>query len=147
MPVVRVPKTPKSSFNPHRRPPALLLEQIRHLEWAALPAAQRGPDGDLPRRTVTTEGAAAERIAQLAALIRRQQEITPTPGVVVPVTLPPIRGARKRTARKARAPKRASATGRTSSPRHSSAKPKTKAATTRRTQTAAQRGRRARKQR
>src|SRR3954468_11985621 len=146
MPVVRVPKTPKSSFNPHRRPPALLLEQIRHLEWAALPAAQRGPDGDLPRRTVTTEGAAAERIAQLAALIRRQQEIAPTPGVVVEVTLPPIRPARKRTARKARAPKRTSAAGRPSSRRRSS-QPKTKAGTTRRTQTAAKRGRRARKQR
>lgn len=90
MAVVRVPKTPKSSFNPRRRPSALLLDQVRHLEWAALPAAQRRPGGDLPKRQVATEGAAAERVAQLTAIVRAQQEVPPTPGVVVQVTLPPL---------------------------------------------------------
>ena len=145
MPVVRVPKTPKSSFNPDRRPSALLLEQIRHLEWAALPAAQRGPEGDLPRQRVTTEGAAAERIAQLASLIRRQQEIPPTPGVVVEVTLPPIPRTRKRTAAKTRKGTRSAASRRTAAQGRPSSKPK--AGPMRRTQSAAKRGRRARKQR
>jgi hypothetical protein len=92
MAVIKVPKTPRKSFNPDRRPSALLLDQIRHLEWAALPAAQRAPGRGLPTKTVTTEGAAAERIAQLTTLIHEQQARPYTPGEVARVTLPPLPG-------------------------------------------------------
>jgi len=94
MAVVRVPRTPRTSFNPARRPSALLLDQVRHLEWAALPAVQRTP-GRLPTGRVKTEDAAAERIAQLTALVLEQQKVPPIPGVVLPVTLPPLPGRKK----------------------------------------------------
>lgn len=90
MAVIKVPRTPRSSFNPNRRPSALLLDQIRHLEWAALPAMQRAPGRDLPHKTVRTEGAAAERIAQLTRLVHAQHDARTTDGTVQPVTLPPL---------------------------------------------------------
>lgn len=119
MAVIKVPKTPRKSFDPDRRPSALLLDQIRHLEWAALPARQRAPGKDLPTKTVKTEGDAAERIAQLTALVLEQQARPYTPGQVPKVTLPPLPGtaapkarrARKtRTVRSARKPTRKGAT-------------------------------------
>jgi hypothetical protein len=118
MAVIKVPKTPRKSFNPDRRPSALLLDQIRHLEWAALPAAQRAPGRGLPTKTVTTEGAAAERIAQLTTLIHEQQARPYTPGEVARVTLPPLPGpapARE----SARAPKPGRAAARTKTSRKS----------------------------
>jgi hypothetical protein len=68
MAVIKVPKTPKKSFDKDRSPSALLLDQIAHLEWAALPASQRRA-GRLPRPKVKTEGQAAERIAQLTKFV------------------------------------------------------------------------------
>ena len=93
MAVIKVPKTPKKAFNTQRRPSALLLDQIKHLEWAVLPASQRKP-GQLPRRKVKTEGQAAERIGQLTQMLLTQAEQAYEPGVDVaerpPVTLPPL---------------------------------------------------------
>jgi hypothetical protein len=66
---IRVPKTPGKAFNKHRRPSALLLSQITHLEWALLPASCRTPE-KLRAKKVQTEAHAAERIAQLTRLIR-----------------------------------------------------------------------------
>ncbi|MEP6594051.1 MAG: hypothetical protein ABJC51_10180, partial [Acidobacteriota bacterium] len=68
MAVIKVPKTPKRAFDKNRRPSALLLDQIAHLEWAALPASQRKPH-QLPKRKVRTEAQAAERVGQLTALV------------------------------------------------------------------------------
>ena len=65
---IRVPKTPRSSFNPNRKPSQLVLDQIRHLEWAVLPASQRKP-GQLPKKQVQTEAQAAARIEQLTNMV------------------------------------------------------------------------------
>ncbi len=72
MAVVKVPKTPKRAFNKNRPPSALLLDQIRHLEWAALPAAQRTPR-QLPKGRVRTEEQAAERIELLTQMVLEEQ--------------------------------------------------------------------------
>lgn len=90
MTVIKVPKTPAKAFNPHRRPSALLLSQIAHLEWAALPAAQRKP-GQLPTRRVKTEGQAAARIAQLTALVLQTPRSTAEPSPAAPVSRAPVR--------------------------------------------------------
>src|SRR5260221_2229776 len=90
MAVVKVPKTPKKAFNTHRRPSALLLAQIAHLEWAVLPASQRRP-GHLPKQRVITEGQAAERIAQLTRMLAARAGATSRPAAPAsPVTLPPL---------------------------------------------------------
>ena len=90
MAVIKVPKTPKKAFNTHRRPSALLLGQIAHLEWAVLPAAQR-QEHQLPTQTVTTEGQAAERVAQLSMLVLAASAPAAAGEVVLgPVTLPPL---------------------------------------------------------
>src|SRR6476620_8866494 len=95
MAVIKVPKTPKKAFNQHRRPSALRLGQIEHLEWAALPASQRKPH-QLPKAKVKTEGQAAERIAQLTKVIlaseaARAAEPVPAETTSLPtVTLPPL---------------------------------------------------------
>jgi hypothetical protein len=64
MATIKVPKTPKSAFNPRRPASALLQSQVRQLEWAVRPAAERKP---LRIKPVRTEGQAAARIAQLTA--------------------------------------------------------------------------------
>jgi hypothetical protein len=93
MAVVKVPKTPIKAFDKERRPSALLLSQIAHLEWAALPASQRKP-GQLPTQKVRTEAQAAERIGQLTAMVLEANQ-APKPKTGVPtapakVKLPPI---------------------------------------------------------
>ncbi len=95
MAVIKVPKTPKRAFDKNRRPSALLLDQIAHLEWAALPASQRKPH-QLPKRKVKTEAQAAERVGQLTALVLEAKAADAVelpvgaPLVVTPVTLPPL---------------------------------------------------------
>lgn len=92
MVVVRVPKTPKKAFDKNRRPSALLLSQIEHLEWAVLPALQRKP-GQLPKEKVKTEAQAAERVAQLTKMLL-QSKVAAAPAPAAPtaaaVTLPPL---------------------------------------------------------
>lgn len=91
---VKVPRTPKSSYNPERRPSALLLDQVKHLEWAALPASQRKPEQLKVYKQVKTEWQAAERIAQLTNLIKAAKEAIPLRdvalGALPPVLLPPL---------------------------------------------------------
>jgi hypothetical protein len=105
---VRVPKTPQSSFDKNRRPSKLLLDQIKHLEWAVLPASQRKPRQLAKYQQVRTEAQAAERIAQLTDMLLKAKEegqIQPfEPGVQPKVVLPPLpkAGARKRRARSKR---------------------------------------------
>ncbi len=108
MAVIKVPKTPKQAFNSNRRPSALLLAQVKHLEWAALPASQRKTH-EFDKHPVKTEGQAAERIAQLTKLVLAAKAArTPDDDVrdtraLPPVVLPPLPSARR--ARRA-APKR-----------------------------------------
>lgn len=95
MAVIKVPKTPKRAFDKNRRPSALLLDQIAHLEWAVLPASQRKPH-QLPKRRVKTEAQAAERVGQLTAMVleaKAAEAVEPpvgVPPIVPPVTLPPL---------------------------------------------------------
>jgi hypothetical protein len=95
MAVVKVPRTPKHAFNKDRRPSALLLDQIKHLEWAALPASQRKPQDLKKYRQVKTEAQAAERIAQLTTMIQQHAQVefdpaAPRTGVQTKVLLPPL---------------------------------------------------------
>jgi hypothetical protein len=77
--VIKVPRTPAGAFNASRRPSALLLAQIEHLQWAALPASERAP-GTIPPPDVKTEGEAAERIGNLTkAVLAANGKPTPTP--------------------------------------------------------------------
>jgi hypothetical protein len=92
MATIKVPKTPARAFDPDRRPSKLLLDQIRHLEWAALPAAERKPHRRRPR-TVATEGQAAARVKQLTELVLEASKTAQAegkPGVAVATTLPPL---------------------------------------------------------
>src|SRR3954470_8025457 len=124
---VRVPKTPQSSFDKNRRPSKLLLDQIKHLEWAVLPASQRKPRQLARYQQVRTESQAAERIAQLTDMLLKAKEegrIQPfEPGVQSRVVLPPLPKAatpppaRKPRARKAPRPTRTSPTTRARSKR------------------------------
>ena len=106
MAVIKVPRTPKTSFNPHRRPSALLLDQVKHLEWAALPASQRKPRQLKKYGTVKTEAQAAERIAQLTAMVllaKEQAAKEPAPdGPPAKVVLPPLPQRRRRKAKVSR---------------------------------------------
>lgn len=104
--VIKIKRTPKSSYNPERRPSALLLDQVKHLEWAALPASQRKPEQLKVYKQVKTEWQAAERIAQLTNLITAAKEAVPITNVALgalpPVVLPPLPPRRpKRAAKRA----------------------------------------------
>jgi hypothetical protein len=71
MAIIRVPKPPKSAYNPKRRPGTLLQHQLIHLEWAARPAAQRKPLLAKKWKPAKTEAEAARRIAALTEQIHR----------------------------------------------------------------------------
>lgn len=68
MAVIKVPKTPKSAFNPARKPSSLIRAQIEHLEAAAKAVA---PQAALARSRPGTEGQAAAYIASLTAAVAR----------------------------------------------------------------------------
>jgi len=87
MTVIKIPKTPKSAYNPKRDAGALLKAQLDHLEHAAgVPTT--------PKRRLT-EGAAAKRIAELTA--RLSQPAAPIAAAPPPVPArPSVRKAAKR---------------------------------------------------
>ena len=70
MAIIKVPKTPASAFNPRRTPSDLIRQQIKHLEWALLPAAQRQPT-QLRAGRVKTEAQAGAYIALLTKRVQR----------------------------------------------------------------------------
>ena len=129
MEVIKVPKTPKSAYNPGRPASALLKAQVEHLEAAA--GVQAG-DVRKRRRPPRTEGEASKYIEQLTRTLHPQgadaQGLTlsapspPTPGRNAPS------GKRKvaSTARSARTRKKKSASGRRPSPRRRTARRKTR---------------------
>jgi len=108
MVVVKVPRTPKSSFNKDRPPSALLKDQIKHLEWAVLPALQRDPKQLKKIKQVKTEAHAADRIAQLTTMVLEAKAAPPPEEGAPPhVVLPPVpRAPRERGVQK-RSPKAA----------------------------------------
>jgi hypothetical protein len=71
MAVIRVPKPPKSAYNPRRRPGTLIQNQLTHLQWAALPAGERKP-GKFRVKPAKTEAEAAARIETLTHQINQQ---------------------------------------------------------------------------
>jgi len=71
MAIIRVPKPPKSAYNPKRRPGTLLQHQLIHLEWAARSAAQRKPHLAKQWKPAKTEAEAARRIAALTEHVHR----------------------------------------------------------------------------
>lgn len=71
MAIIRVPKTPKTAYDPQRPAGTLLQSQITHLEWATRPAAERGPER-FDVVPAATEAEAAERIAALTRKLHGQ---------------------------------------------------------------------------
>jgi hypothetical protein len=86
---IKVPKTPKSAFNPGRPPSGLIQAQIQHLEAAA----GTYQDATARRRSkVRTEGEAADYIAQLTAQVYQRAGAPAGPEIAVPQPAPPIAG-------------------------------------------------------
>lgn len=86
MAVIRIKKTPRASYDDSRPPSSLLLNQIKHLEWAVLPAAARRARASTTPK-IRTEAEAAARIAQLTKMLFEATErATVAPAAV---TLPP----------------------------------------------------------
>ena len=71
---IKVPKPPKSAFNPNRPASGLLREQVRHLEWAVHHAGERR--AGYRKKKVKTEADAA---AQMAKLIPRLESAARLP--------------------------------------------------------------------
>jgi len=101
---IRVPKTPKKAFNKRRKVSGLLMAQIEHLQWAALPAAERQSAKDLAKRKIRkpkTEGQAAEYIEQLTKQVLEQQAAAPPQEPPAPgPQVKPVAAARPRRRRK-----------------------------------------------
>ncbi len=107
MAVIKIKKTPRSSYNDRRKPSQLLLDQIGHLEWAVLPAAKRRTLRKTP--PVKTEAQAAARVAQLMALLlEAKASAASKPAVQKLPKLPTAKkAARRPAAKKAGAAKKA----------------------------------------
>ena len=87
MAVIRVPKTPKSAYNPDRPAGTLLQSQLKHLEWAVRPAGARTAKAFRIKPAVT-EAEAAARIARLNEELHAQA--TAPKGVVPPAPATPL---------------------------------------------------------
>lgn len=64
---IKVPKPPKTAFNPNRRASGLLRDQVEHLEWAVRHAGERSKGGRQAYRVkpVRTEADVANRMKSL----------------------------------------------------------------------------------
>ncbi|HEV3063183.1 MAG TPA: hypothetical protein VGY48_33365 [Vicinamibacterales bacterium] len=69
MAIIVVPKPPTAAYNPDREPGTLLQDQLKHLEWAVRPAAERTRDR-FQFTPARTEGEAARRIAALTTQLQ-----------------------------------------------------------------------------
>lgn len=101
MAIIRVPKTPKTAYDPQRPAGALLQSQITHLEWATRPAADRRGD----RFEVVPAATEAEAAERIAALTRRLHAQTMgrepiAPAITTSKTKTSLRGATRRRASK-----------------------------------------------
>ena len=86
MAVIRIPKTPRSAYNPKRPAGTLLQSQLKHLEWAVRPAGQRTAKAFRPKAAYSE----AEAAARIATLNQTLQEQAATPrGVMPPNPVPP----------------------------------------------------------
>lgn len=80
MAVIRIPKTPRSAYNPKRPAGTLLQSQLKHLEWAVRPAGQRTAKAFRPKAAYSE----AEAAARIATLNQTLQEQAATPRGVMP---------------------------------------------------------------
>jgi hypothetical protein len=85
MVVIKVPKTPKSAFNPDRPASSLIQAQIEHLE-AAAGVKRRAAASARSRRAPIKEGDAAAYIARLTTQIQLGKPEAPSPGEAAAVT-------------------------------------------------------------
>jgi hypothetical protein len=82
---IKVPKPPKTAFNPNRRASGLLRDQVEHLEWAVRHAGQRSKHGRRAYvvKKISTEADVAARMAallpKLASADRLPQTAVPLP--------------------------------------------------------------------
>lgn len=101
---IKVPKPPKTAFNPNRRASGLLRDQVEHLEWAVRHAGERSKGGRQAYRVkpVHTE---ADVAARMKALLPRLSSAAELPFVSTPIPDDAdVAGVRKRKAtRKAKA--------------------------------------------
>jgi hypothetical protein len=102
MAVIRIPKTPKSAYNPKRKAGLLLQSQLKHLEWAVRPAGQRTAKAFRVKQA-STEAEAAARIATLNQELQAQAA-TPR-GVMPPNPVSPPAAAAKPRSKPRRASK------------------------------------------
>jgi hypothetical protein len=121
MAVIRVPKTPKSAYNPKRPAGTLLQSQLKHLEWAVRPAGQRTAKA-FRVKAAYTEAEAAARIATLNQELHGQatapRGVMPPNPVSPPITAVKPRSKPKRKAKpKPKARKQAKSRARRSSRR------------------------------
>src|SRR5437016_3079227 len=95
MAVIRVPKPPKSAYNP-RRPAGLLLQnQLVHLEWATRPAAERN-EKVFKVKPARSERDASARIAKLTEELKRQAKTRKTGRSRRPATSKPRAAGRRK---------------------------------------------------
>lgn len=71
MALIPVPKPPRKAYNPRRPAGTLLQSQLRHLEWAVRPAAERTKKA-FRIKPAKTEAEAAARIEKLTQELHRQ---------------------------------------------------------------------------
>jgi hypothetical protein len=118
MAVIRVPKTPKSAYNPQRPAGTLLQSQLKHLEWAVRPAAARTAKTFRIKPALTEEEAAA-RIARLNEQLHVQatapKGVVPPPAVTATPVSPPAKP-RKRLQSKSMSKSRSKARTRAKAP-------------------------------
>ena len=128
MAVIRVPKTPRTAYNPDRPAGTLLQNQLRHLEWAVRPAGAR-TEKAFRIKSAATEGDAAARIAKLTEELNYQATaprdvMPPNPATTAPVFRePPATGRAKPTAGKKPRPKRKAARAAHSTTKSTSKRP------------------------
>ena len=95
MAVIRVPKPPKSAYNPRRPAGTLLKNQVTHLEWAVRPAAER-TEGTFRVKPPKSEREAATRIQKLTVELERQAKARKRGVARRPSTRKPRAAARKK---------------------------------------------------
>jgi len=99
---IKVPKPPKSAFNPNRPASDLLKNQVAHLEWAIRNAGERRAGYRV--KAVKTEADASARISALLPRLESAANL-PLDGMPIPESVPaapskPVRRTAKRSVKR-----------------------------------------------
>lgn len=101
MAAIKVPKPPKTAFNPNRPASGLLRDQVEHLEWAVRHAGERSKGGRQAYRVkpVHTEADVAARMKSLLPKLTSAAQLpfvnTPIPDDVEVARRPQLKAVRK----------------------------------------------------